>query len=46
MISIVDHGEGIPPQIREQYLKINTQGPERANRYVSIRNVTSLMSEK
>jgi outer membrane protein OmpA-like peptidoglycan-associated protein len=43
---------GIPPEnlvtqgYGEQYLKINTQGPERANRYVSIRNVTSLMSEK
>lgn len=43
---------GVPPEnmvtqgYGEQYLKVDTQGPERANRRVEVRNVTGLMSER
>ena len=28
----------------EQYLKVNTEGPEQQNRRVTMRNITSLLS--
>jgi outer membrane protein OmpA-like peptidoglycan-associated protein len=43
---------GVPPEnmvtqgYGEQYLKVDTQGAERANRRVEVRNVTGLMSER
>jgi outer membrane protein OmpA-like peptidoglycan-associated protein len=43
---------GVPPEnlvtqgYGEQYLKVDTQGPERANRRVEVRNVTGLMAER
>jgi outer membrane protein OmpA-like peptidoglycan-associated protein len=43
---------GVPPEnlvtqgYGEQYLKVNTQGPEPRNRRVSIRNITGLMAER
>jgi outer membrane protein OmpA-like peptidoglycan-associated protein len=43
---------GVPPEnlvtqgYGEQYLKINTPGPERANRRVAVRRITPLMSER
>ena len=30
----------------EQYLKVDTQGPERANRRVAVRNIKGLMAER
>jgi outer membrane protein OmpA-like peptidoglycan-associated protein len=43
---------GVPPEnmvtqgYGEQYLKVNTQGPERANRRVEVRNISGLMAER
>ena len=43
---------GVPPEnlvtqgYGEQYLKVDTQGPERLNRRVAVRNVKGLMSER
>jgi outer membrane protein OmpA-like peptidoglycan-associated protein len=43
---------GVPPEnlvtqgYGKQYLKIDTQGPERANRRVAVRRITPLMSER
>jgi outer membrane protein OmpA-like peptidoglycan-associated protein len=43
---------GVPPEnlvtqgYGEQYLKISTPGPERANRRVAVRRITPLMSER
>jgi outer membrane protein OmpA-like peptidoglycan-associated protein len=30
----------------EQYLKVDTQGPERLNRRVAVRNIKGLMAER
>ena len=43
---------GVPPEnlvtqgYGEQYLKVDTQGPERLNRRVAVRRITPLMSER
>ena len=52
MAEILSDQFGVPPEnlvtqgYGEQYLKVDTQGPERLNRRVAVRNVKGLMSER